>query len=273
MRALRAGVVVALLLAATPASADEPAPLPSPDPPTPVAPVAPAPVLPNTPAAVPMGPPRGAVVVALGEEAEPHARDLARLVYRKKKLRPRIDDATAQVLSGGDVPADRPELATQRSVIDALSGGSDDDIQRRLAGSLARDLGVRLVVLVRVSDGVPSARVVRMPEEKFLPVTLTPRREGERWEWADASALLDELTTAPPPGPRTKPKKPKKHKGRKAKPAPADVKEEEETNLLTSPWFWGGLGLVVTVGATVLILSQTALNDPDTVSIEGRVAP
>jgi hypothetical protein len=284
----RLAVIAALLLAALPARADEPAPLPSPDPPssTPAGEqAAPSPAPAPAPSVDPLAAPRGAVVVAVGEGAAPHARELARLVYKKKKLRPRIDDAAAQVLSGGQPPDGRADLAQHRALIQALAEAGDDDIRRRLAGSLARDLGARLLVMVRVIDGEPSARVVRMPEEKFLPVTLTPKAlapgadAAPSWDWAEAAAMLEELVGGRAPGPRAKAKKGHgkkgKKKGRKGQPVPmpSDAKDDDDGNLLTSPWFWGGLGLVVTVGVTVLVLSQTALNEPDSITIEGRVAP
>ncbi|MEM1035010.1 MAG: hypothetical protein AAGN82_32015, partial [Myxococcota bacterium] len=49
--------------------------------------------------------------------------------------------------------------------------------------------------------------------------------------------------------------------------------EDEGFNLFSSPWFWGGLGVVVATGVTVFILSRTALNEPDEVMIQGRIAP
>ncbi len=219
--------------------------------------------------------PRGAIVVSLTTSARVHGRALARAVYRDAALRPDIDEGTAQVLSGAEPPEGRDELAQHASVVKALMAATDEEVQRRLAGSLARDLNVRLVVLVSKRGEEPTARVVRMPDEQLLAVKLTatkkkPVTEPPTWDWTDATAMLRELAIgAPPPGPR----KPQKDGGGTALPSPKPDEGEEETSLLTSPWFWGGLGLVVTVGATVLILSQTALNEPDMVSIGGRVAP
>ena len=220
--------------------------------------------------------PKGAIIVALGPRATSHARALARAVYQDAALRPGIDERTAQVLSGGEAPADDAELSKHASVVRALGTTGDEEVQRRLAGSLARDLNARLVVLVSDKRGEPSARIVRMPEERMLAVTLTAKKlptvkgAAPKWNWRDATSMMRELSIgAPPPGPRKKTKK--KDGGGKATPVPEEG--EDEGNLLTSPWFWGGLGLVVTVGATVLILSQTALNEPDVVMIDGRIAP
>lgn len=222
--------------------------------------------------------PSGTIVVATSQAARIHARGLARAVYRDAVLRPPIDEATAQVLSGSEPPEGDLELARHASVVRALQTTEDEEIQRRLAGSLARDLGARLIVLVSVRANEPTARVVRMPEERMLAVKLTATKKTQAegpptWDWSDATSMLRELSIgAPPPGPRKKAKK-KKDAGGTALPAPKTDESEDDGNLLTSPWFWGGLGLVVTVGATVLILSQTALNEPDMVAIDGRVVP
>ena len=219
--------------------------------------------------------PTGAIVVAIGAEAQPHARSLARAVYQDAILRPRIDEAAAQVLSGGEPPEGNAQLERHASVVHALGTTSDEEVQRRLAGSLARDLHARLIVLVTVKAGEPTARVVRMPEERMLAVKLTARKKKSKkdppeWDWKDATSMMRELSIgAPPPGPRKK----KKDAGGTATKTPESDDSEDDGNLLTSPWFWGGLGLVVTVGATVLILSQTALNEPDVVMIDGRVTP
>lgn len=219
--------------------------------------------------------PTGTIVVATSQAARRHARGLARAVYRDAVLRPHIDERTAQVLSGNEPPKDDVELARHASVVRALATTQDEEVQRRLAGSLARDLGARLIVLVSVRGGEPTARVVRMPEERMLAVKLTATKVSKAegaptWSWSDATSMLRELSIgAPPPGPRKK----KKDAGGAALPAPKPDESEDDGNLLTSPWFWGGLGLVVTVGATVLILSQTALNEPDMVAIDGRVVP
>jgi nucleotide-binding universal stress UspA family protein len=219
--------------------------------------------------------PTGAIVVALSAAARPHARSLARAVYADHVLRPTIDEATAQVLSGGEPPEDQPALKQHASLVNALTVTEDDEVRRRLAGSLGRDLHARLVVLVSVREGEPTARVIRMPEEQLLAVKLTANRQeaatptaSPTWTWQDATSMLRELSIgSPPPGPR------KKAAGGTTLPTPEPDEGEDDGNLLTSPWFWGGLGLVVTVGATVLILSQTALNEPDTVMIGGRVTP
>ena len=208
--------------------------------------------------------------MATSKKARGHARSLAREVYKDRALRPAIDEDSAQVLAGGPVPKGRADLEGTSSLVRAIGTTSDTEVQRRLAGSLGRDLHARLVILVDLHRGEPTARVIRMPEEKVLAVKLTATKSSKPkggWSWREATSMLKELSIgAPPPGPRKKPA------GGTGAPAPED-EDDDDGNLLTSPWFWGGLGLVVTVGATVLILSQTTLNEPDTVMVTGRVVP
>src|SRR5262245_4738244 len=87
-------LLAAAALAATPLRARADTPQPS-------APAA-------RPAAAPRPTPRetarGAVIVALGDDAAAAARPLAVAVYRDRGLRPDIDDATARVLAGEPVP-------------------------------------------------------------------------------------------------------------------------------------------------------------------------
>src|SRR5690349_916991 len=71
----------------------------APPPPVVASTAAPPPVAPRPAAA-----PRGAIVVAVSDDAGPAARALAHEVYRDPALRPVIDEATARVLTG-DVAA------------------------------------------------------------------------------------------------------------------------------------------------------------------------
>jgi hypothetical protein len=233
--------------------------------------------------------PTGAVVVAGSEAARPHARALARRIYADPMLRPTIDEATATVLAGGAAPEPpdprAAELAEMAQVTSSLEA-SDEAVSRRLLTSLAADLAVALVVVVKIDAAGPVAKVLRARDGRFVAVTLAakPAAEGTQpdatsgdgaaWDWSDAVGILRGLTSGPPPGPR-KAAKPKRSAPRRKKPVPKKPPDdgEEGIDLLTSPWFWGGIGLVVTVGVTVLVLSQTTLNDPQTVTLEGRVAP
>jgi hypothetical protein len=243
-------------------------------------------------------PPAGAVVVALGEAAQPHAKDLARVVYRKPELRPNLAESVVRALIGEPAPEGDARATAIAAVARAAGEASEEPVRRSLLAQLGRDLKVKLVVAVSApaaEGSPPTARVLRLPEEQFLPMTLagelrsTPQPEpvdptlpepATPWEWSGSVGVLAEIVAPPPPPkPATpKPLAPKAPaKAKEPKPAaPAEPVEEEEEggfDLLTSPWFWTGLGIVVSAGVTVLVLSQTALNEPDTVLVEGRIAP
>jgi len=243
--------------------------------------------------------PSGAVVVSVDDSARGHARTLARLIYQDTRLRPRIDEHDAQVLAGNPPPASdagddgkpvddnavrRAELATVIKTLAVV----DRTVQRRLLAAAGAELGVELVLLVSSGAQGPTAQVLRVSEARFLSVTLAPKKvepkgapTGEEeapapqpsWDWSDAVGMLRGLLSRPPPGPRPKPAV--KHNG-KAILDEDDKKADEDddsVDLLTSPWFWGGLGVVVTVGVTVLVLSQTVFDESDTVVLEGQVSP
>jgi hypothetical protein len=250
--------------------------------------------------------PAGAAVVALGEAARPHAKDLARVVYRKPGLRPSLDENVARVLAGETPAADDTRGKAIAAVIRAAAESPEEAVRRSLLAQLGRDLKVKLLVVVspppaEPADAPPTARVLRLPEEQFLPMTLTaelrsvPQPEpvdpelpppATPFEWTGAVAVLTDLVAPakPPPAepkvPSPKPKGNPKEKKPKQKPTPAPEPAEEEEeeggstfDLLTSPWFWTGLGIVVSAGVTVFVLSQTALNEPDTVLVEGHIGP
>ena len=226
---------------------------------------------------------KGTAIVAANEAARPAAKELARLVYRDAKLRPSFDETIARALLG-EAPSEEGQAKEIAGVVASLDT-SDEAVARRVLASTGKELGVSLVVLVESDDRGPRARVLRVSEQRFLGVTLTPKPlEGGALDWQDGVALLRNLPEAQPlPGPRRAnlPKaKPKKKSGSKKngtkknghKPDTGE-KSDESPNLLTSPWFWGGLGVVVAVGVTVLVLSQTVFKDGDAVTLEGRVSP
>ena len=136
--------------------------------------------------------------------------------------------------------------------------------------SVGTTLSAQLVVIVAVGAGGPTARVLRVADEQFVAVTLAAAPEPTArsgYQWRDAVGILHSLVKGPPPGPRSTPAP------SAVEAATADGADDSDWDLLTSPWFWGGLGVVVAVGVTVLILSQTTLNEPDLVMLKGRVGP
>jgi len=246
-------------------------PTPSPDGPAPVAPATPAPV------PTPRG--QGIVVVAGDAKARGEARNLARAAYKDALLRPRIDEPTARVLAGDPAPEDDEGLKELASTVAAVLRLEDDAVRRRLLGAMTRELDVQRAVLVETGAKGPRARVIEGGRFRGVTLSASRRRDGT-WDWSDAVAMLRGLAVGTPvPGPRRSPPEGQPNGAPKPKPGAAPTgpaegaDDDDEFNLLTSPWFWGGLGVVVTVGVTVFVLSRTALNEPDEVMIQGRIAP
>ena len=228
-------------------------------------------------------PAHGAVIVAAAAVSRRATRALARLAYADPRLRPTIDEATAQVLAGSKPPAKASaKLVEIADVIEALpkacaKGCANSAVARRLLVSLGRELDAELVVVVEWGSGKnPTARVLRVAKGQFAPVVLTAqpatgKTPGEL-SWPDAVRIIRALVLGPLPGPRaTGPASPKSSGTGAGK----DDEEADEGgfDLFSSPWFWGGVGVVVAVGITVFALSQAGVDEPGTVRLEGRVSP
>jgi len=219
---------------------------------------------------------QGALVLSSGATATPSARALARQVYATAALRPRIDEATAEVLMGGPPGSDK----TQRDIAQACRAARDtknESVQRRLLTSLGNELAVHWVVWVQPAKAGPVARVLNVSKGRFLAVLLAPKTDAKSAakaatsDWSDAVAILSGLHRGKPaPGPRTTPST---TSGILSKSDKKGTAADTGRKWWSSPLFWGGLGAVVAVGVTVLVLSQTVLNDPGTARLTGRVTP
>ena len=232
-------------------------------------------------------PPQGVIVVA-GPDARVGAKALARTIYQRPLLRPAVDEATVRVLVS-DAPAaihpEQPNDPAQREnveLVQAAVSTSSFSVRQSVLHSLATKLNAELVLYVtrpagEEGEGRFQARIMRTHEQRFMSLVLyaSAASATESMQWLDAVVTLEGLVRrrSPAAGP---PIAPIPHAPAPA-PAPAPsaggIDDEDGVNLLTSPWFWGGLGAVVVVGVTVLVLSQTTLNEPDTVVLEGRVGP
>lgn len=236
------------------------------------------------------------------------AKELARRVYADPTLRPGIDEPTARALvseeptaaSTDTSPKDDP-LGEIREVVESIGSACpsdcrDSSVGRRLVTSLGRELRAELVVLVRCpASGADSpqarldAQVLRTSDGSFAPVTIAPRsRPDQPTDWGEAIQVLRALLRDGPAEPLGQPSRAEPAPARTARhsassapatravsPELAVAPEEEDDGIdfISSPWFWGGLGAVVAVGVTVIALSQTSLNDPGVVQLQGRVSP
>jgi hypothetical protein len=245
---------------------------------------APAPAAPaQAPAPARVAAARGAVVVALSDDAGPAARALAHEVYREPALRPSIDEATARVLTGDAAPADPQGAAPSAKIaeITALRGSivaSVTDITtRHLLASLGSSLRADLVVAVSLDGGHAMARVLHTGTASYERVELGAGVEiaadGARsFKWPGAAATLRGLLPAPPePKPAPEPSKPVAKAPESAKPAPKTPISDQRP-AWKSPWFWAALGGVAAVGVTVFVLAKTT-SSSGTIHLDGSVDP
>jgi hypothetical protein len=256
--------------------------------------------------------PHGAAVVVAGREATTAAKLLARRAYQEPSLRPALDEATAAALVGTGKRCESPpcdeRLDEIYDVVDAVAAACSPSCQaspvaRRLLTSLGRDLSVAWIVLVQApapeagTVRPASVHLLRVATGRFEPMVLSakPSEAPDAGMWDEVAPILRSVVAAtatedaaaarPPTAPRaaTSEAKPKGPGGKAARPSPGaspaasgvaeGETDEGEVRVLSSPWFWGGLGVLVAAGITVFAVSQSSLSEPDTVRLEGRVAP
>lgn len=230
---------------------------------------------------------RGAVVVALSDEAGPAARALAHEVYRDPTLRPRIDEATARVLTG-DVTADpaaspqpagpTDKLAEITALRGSIAASTMDITTRHLLASLGASLRAELVVAVSLDGGHALARVLHTGTASFehvdLGANVATAPDGARsFQWPGAAATLRGMLAAatPPPAPPAEAAKPAAKPVEAPKPAPKAALSDQNP-AWKSPWFWAALGGIATVGVTVFVLSK-ASSSTSAIHLDGSVDP
>ena len=215
---------------------------------------------------------RGALVIALGTNATPATKALAREVYRDERLQPNVDEATARVLAGEPVATDAaPALQSLARIRESLPV-TPDDLGAKLIAAIGQERHADIVVAVSMTADRPTARVVRVTSAKYESVIIegtTERGEGDvvRYTWPGATTILHQLFVATPAAQTSGPIAPRKIDT--APPKPAD----KGSSWYKSPWFWAPLGAVVVTGAAILIASQVTKDNVDTVHLQGRVVP
>lgn len=236
-------------------------------------------------AAEPAASDKGAIVVAISDDASPAAKPLARDVYRDEALRPAVDEPTARVLTGEPAPADAsPKLREVAEIRAGLTKAEGDAAARRLLASLGAEQHAVLVIAVSMTGDRPVARVLRVASASYenveLGATIETGEGGARnFQWPGATTTLHRLLTpagAAAPAPAA---------GTAAAPAPIAPKPVAPKKPLKRPdesgkapwyksgWFWGPLGAVVAVGAGVFIASQVTSDDVNNIRLKGQVVP
>jgi hypothetical protein len=264
------------------------------------APAADGPASSAIPAADDTVPRSGVIVVAVGKvtfteddhgrtyseggEAALASRSLAKLVYKRPKLRPDTSEDVVQILAGDPPPPGaRPSLKEIADLRSGLTDDVDSVASKALLEALAGKVAARAFVLVssvppkaptarlvRVDD-VPNGVVIRPDSATFTAVPPADATGDYVWPNVDdaVSALLGpELPVAA--GPR-KPNGPSDHL--KDKPVPDGPKKDDSKPLTESPVFWAIVGGVAALGLTAIIVSQTVDTSTGTVHIQGKVLP
>ncbi|AUX36478.1 hypothetical protein SOCE836_086860 [Sorangium cellulosum] len=264
-------------------------------------------------AAAPRSALRGAVVVAVDDASAEAARALARALYRDPALRPPIDEAAAQVLTGDPPRPDAPAAVKELAEVRRSAGRAESEpVARSLLASLGAGAGAALVVAVTTAHGHPVARVLRVAGASYAPLELgatVQRAAGgaaapaattadgaaapaaATFDWPGAGAAVRALlagdaraagatdrAAAPPASAHAAPQRgpvgPRAGVDLTASKAPAgDQGAPAQRSMWSSPWFWGPLAGVVATGIVVLVLAQTSDGDGDTVHLRGRIAP
>ncbi|WP_236644217.1 hypothetical protein [Sorangium cellulosum] len=260
-------------------------------------------------AAAPRSALRGAVVVAVDDASAEAARALARAIYRDPALRPPIDEAAAQVLTGDPPRPDAPAAVKELAEVRRSAGRAESEpVARSLLASLGAGAGAALVVAVTTAHGHPVARVLRVAGASYAPLELgatVQRAAGgagataggaaapadATFDWPGAGATVHALlagderaagaadrAAAPPASAHAAPQRgpvgPRAGVDLTASKAPAGGQgAPAQRSVWSSPWFWGPLAGVVATGIVVLVLAQTSDGDGETVHLRGRIAP
>lgn len=207
----------------------------------------------------------GTVVVAVGVDAGAAAASLARIVYRDAALRPTLDEATARVLAGEPVPEGAsPALRELADLRASVERAGSDAAARRLLAAIGSETHAAVVVPVSRDEGALHARALRVEGARFVGAPLSGEvvagADGSaqvRWP-DDATSTLRQAVGPLAPAPIAAP----------ARPAPD---EHAPRSTFSSPWFWGGLGVVAAAAVTVFVLSRTTGHDTATVHVGGTV--
>lgn len=246
---------------------------------------------------------RGAVVVAVDDASAEAARSLARSIYGDPALRPPIDEATAQVLTGDPPRADAPTAVKELAEVRRSAGRAESEpVARGLLASLGAGAGAALVVAVSTAHGHPVARVLRVAGASYAPLELGAMVQrtadgaaapaGATFDWPGAGAAVRALLAgdersggaagraATPPAPASSRRAALGPRADAAQAAPKSAgggasssEPSERRSTWSSPWFWGPLAGVVATGIVVLVLAQTGGDGGDTVHLRGRIAP
>lgn len=218
---------------------------------------------------------QGVAVLGMGA-AKDEAYALARAVYGSS-LRPRnLDEIRARVLAGDPPPSLSSKEVRELSELRA-SIKDDDAASRRVLASIAKDLNVAALLVVKVETaassieddagagaeaGVPAktttARLFLAEPAEFDAARYSPEAgiEGPA-AWKPTVSSLERRFPGAPAAPAGTAAVP-------GKPAPTMRPEEAPTSkpFYASAWFWGAVGGAVLIGGIFFVASQDTSDDP-----------
>jgi len=222
------------------------------------------------------------------------ARSLAKLIYKRKELRPDASEEIVQTLAG-DPPPERSkgvlgELADLRS---NLTEDTESAASKALLLALSQKVRARAFVLVGTSvdakEKPPTAKLVRVDDVSEGPplvrsdaatfAAVAPEEPSTEYKWPNVDDAVTALLGPSLPAPIAPHKVglPGATADAKALPgntgAPAQKKDEKDKPITEKPWFWGVLGGLAAVGVAGLVVSQTVNTSSGTVQIKGKVLP
>jgi hypothetical protein len=214
---------------------------------------------------------QGIAVLGMGS-AKDEAYALARAVYGSS-LRPRnLDEIRARVLAGDPPPSLSSKEVRELSELRA-SIKDDDAVSRRVLASIAKDLNVAAILVVKVEAAAPvdadagadggapgnkaSARLFLTETGEIDAARYSPEAGLDGPDaWKPTVASLERRfpgPAAPPPSAATP-----------DKPAPTMRPDEAPgpKPFYASAWFWGAIGGAVLIGGIFFVASQDTSDDP-----------
>lgn len=231
----------------------------------------------------PKAAPQGVAVIGIGSVRD-DAFAAARAVYASRLRPASVDEQRARVLAGDPAPAGSAKEISELAELRAAITG-EDAASRRLLGSIAQQLNVEALLVVRggapapapppsepppstwggsdsdagVADsGAPAAPTGPVEARLFLASSgdfdaarygPEPGVQGTLAWRATVSSLERLFTTSTPPPP--------------AKPAvPGKPQEGETRPFYASPWFWGALAGAVLVGGAFYLATRDTGDQP-----------
>ena len=225
----------------------------------------------------------GGPVYTEGGDTVLAARSLAKLIYKRSKLRPDTTEDVVQVLAGDPPPAGSPPSLKELA---DLRAGLGEDVEgaasKALLLALTDKVKARAFVLVSsVPEKAPTARLVRVDDVEGGPpiarpsaaifTSIPPTEPGADYAWPNVDDAVGALLGPEVPQPLA-PTKAAIAASKAPKTGAVVPKKDESKPITEKPWFWVIIGGVAALGVTAVVVSQTVNTSTGTVHVQGKVA-